>query len=204
MIDVRMPREELLKTLDKMEDEIVREAPLSFGRWAHWALARFKAERLTGRPGLHPRTGTLRRSFRFAVKGRHFWDTSVEIKSTAKYAAIHEFGGEIRPKRAKKLAIPLADAKTQAGVARWSSPLRVTLAGLNVRCVRTPSGGLFLVSFGGHVPGTAKKAAKWLFVLRDVVRIPARMGLRDSLQKNLGRLVARLSKRFQEIFRRGK
>lgn len=104
MIDVRMPRQKLLETLDQMEKDIIREAPLSFGRWAHWALARFKAERLTGRPGLYPRTGTLRRSFRYAVKGRHFWDTSVEIKSTAKYAAIHEFGGEIRPKRAKMLA----------------------------------------------------------------------------------------------------
>ena len=34
------------------------------------------------------------------------------------YAAIHEFGGVIRPKRAQFLAIPLPDALTPTGVAR--------------------------------------------------------------------------------------
>lgn len=130
--------------------------------------------------GLAVRSGELRRSFTWgvgtvsedlirkrAVYGTfHQGNLILRLKSDSKYAAIHEFGGTIIPKRAQYLAIPLQAARTRAGVGR-GSPRMFN----NTFVARSRNGNLIIFQNQGSriVP---------LFVLKKEVRIPARMGLR--------------------------
>ena len=87
---------------------------------------------------------------------------------------IQNVGGEVTPKTAKYLAIPLDDAKTKSGVPRWASPREVP--GLSVIPVR---GRLYLVRKtgtgtaikGGRIRRTAAKI-EWLFLLVKSVTVP--------------------------------
>lgn len=82
------------------------------------------------------------------------------------YAAIHEFGGTIRPKKAKHLWIPLNAMKTATGASRatprelLSNPQSLGYDGTFTR--------------KGIVFGKQKKEIIPLFVLVDSVEIPAR------------------------------
>jgi hypothetical protein len=74
------------------------------------------------------RTGNLRSSIRYELRAGP--DGSAEMALQAggvlgvpvKYAAVQEFGGTIRPKTAKNLAIPTDASLTPAGVDRWGGP----------------------------------------------------------------------------------
>ena len=77
------------------------------------------------------------------------------------YAAIHEFGGVIKPIHSKKLAIPMP------GVT--GSPRQYDL---------------HLQGFGGMVMTLADKFGHVMFVLKDSVHIPARPYLRPAVDEN--------------------
>jgi len=93
-----------------------------------------------------------------------------------KYAAIQLFGGTIRPKNAKFLAIPIGQALTASGVPRYGSPLRQSLPGAFPAGTFVAKGILF--GKLGNTPGgtlTTKGGRNIvpLFVLKSSVTIPA-------------------------------
>lgn len=107
------------------------EAAKEMGDAAWKTATRFRAVfialRLSGRPGLNRVSGALIRSFRVgrSPRGVPLNDVVSWLASASPYAAIHETGGTIRPKRRRALAVPLEAAKTKAGGLKGSS---VTLA----------------------------------------------------------------------------
>lgn len=69
-------------------------------------------------------TGRLRRSFTYRATGRGF-----VVGTNMRYAAIHQYGGVIRPKRAKHLRFRLAGGtgKRKGGRGRWVQAERVVI-----------------------------------------------------------------------------
>jgi len=129
-------------------------------------------QRLSGRKGnvgLNRRTGNLKDSFlpRVVSKGKDLTTLRgfAGFTKQVPYARIHELGGEIKPVNAKFLAIPLAAAKTPAGVARIK-PREVT----NSVFITTKSGGRILAQKNG-------KNITPFFLLVKSVKIPPRLEL---------------------------
>jgi len=88
------------------------------------------------------------------------------------YASIHEFGGEITPKNAKYLAIPLDEVKGPDGIAR-AKPM--DFAGRSF-FIKSRAGNLILAmrAEGGEmVP---------LFLMKKSVKVPARPYIRPALE----------------------
>ena len=81
-----------------------------------------KTQKLSGQ-ALQARTGNLRRSIFYRV-GTTQDDAFVVVGADlekAKYARVQELGGVIRPKRSANLAIPIGEARTRNGVARFTA-----------------------------------------------------------------------------------
>jgi len=107
-------------------------------------------------------TRTLSRSLHEEVTEQSSTQAAVEIGTNLEYAAIHEFGGVIKPKNAKYLAIPVGSYK--------GSPR--THADLKLR--KTKKGNLVMVDASGAVQ----------YVLKASVEIPARPYLRPALDEH--------------------
>jgi phage gpG-like protein len=90
------------------------------------------------------------------------------------YAAIHEFGGTIKPKAGKYLAIPVTAAARQAGSPR-------SMGGLHFQLV---AGGAALVDEGGDIQ----------YVLKTSVTIPARPYVRPALDEHGQEAVGEVAK----------
>lgn len=90
------------------------------------------------------------------------------------YADIHLTGGTIVPKNARKLAVPLPSALTASGVARYTSPLRVSLA------TAFPDGTFVAKDILFGKIGSTEIVP--LFVLKDSVQIPKRDYMSDPLR----------------------
>lgn len=69
-------------------------------------------------------TGRLRRSFTYQANARGF-----VVGTNVRYAAIHQYGGTIRPKRAKYLRFRLAGGtgKRKGGRGQWAQAKQVTI-----------------------------------------------------------------------------
>ena len=134
--------------------------------------SRLIQERLSGNP-LARRTGTLARSWGVEVFGESIRSLRGVVFSTARHARIHEQGGVVRPVHAKMLAIPLQAMRTPAGVARFHTPLRLTLkcAFLKTWIQKSKRGNLILMG-----QKTKRSEPVPLFVLKRQVTIPPRMG----------------------------
>jgi HK97 gp10 family phage protein len=107
------------------------------------------------------RTGNMSRSLHQEVVERTATSATVEAGTNVEYAAIHEYGGTIRPKSGKYLAIPIG---TLTG-----SPTKHDL-----RLIKSGSGNLLLLDESG----TAQ------YVLKTSVDMPARPYLRPALDDN--------------------
>ena len=134
--------------------------------------SRLIQERLSGTP-LARRTGTLARSWGVEVFGESIRSLRGVVFSTARHARIHEQGGVVRPVHAKMLAIPLQAMRTPAGVARFHTPLRLTLKGAFFKTwiQKSKRGNLILMG-----QKTKRSEPVPLFVLKRQVTIPPRMG----------------------------
>ncbi len=121
--------------------------------------------------GLHVRTGALKSSIQAlpVTQTEHELVGSVIAGQKLKYARVQEFGAVIRPKHARFLAIPLAAAKTGAGVARFS-PRQAAAAGYESTFISK-----------GVIFGRQGEQAVPLFVLKRSVRVPARPFMRPAL-----------------------
>jgi len=144
---------------------------------------------------LRVRTGRLRNSIAGAVRGDEGSGTVDVVVSAGgrvrggqpvRYAAMQEYGGIQRPRRAKYLRIPLPPAQTAAGVDKFLFPpsLYESGAGLFV-LVRTRTGKLLLKH---------REKNEFWYVLKRSVRITPHRYMRDTL--------AHLEQRAPEVLRR--
>lgn len=143
------------------------------------------------------RTGALRRSLRQRVFNRGSLATmalrvTVGDSLTGHYAKLQEYGGTIKPKRARKLAIPLPANKTAAGRTRFA-PRDV------------PGGFILPLPSNTFIASKDERGdLKLMYVLKDQVKVKARLGFRKRFKtkKNrqlrasimLGRVVKALEK----------
>ncbi len=165
--------------LGRFPKELARNLKTGVATYLQAFRGRMGRERLRGRPGVAKRTGFLTASQKLIVTG----DTVDRILGVyaigggvVKYAALQEYGGVVKPTRAKFLAIPLEAAKTAAGVSRYVSP-----RDLSDTFIR--GGIIYQNQDGKAVP---------MFALRKSVRIPPRLGVRETWEadreKRLGYL----------------
>lgn len=160
-----------------------RKALQRFGvRFTRDMAGRFRG--YTGKPvgpdgQLQTRTGSLRRSITFRTRGKSLADLGIDLLGGAArggnaqvYARTHERGAVIRPRRAKRLAIPIGENLTGAGDARFPSARDFfqvfgssgTKEAFIVGSKRTPGNAVVMLKRGsGAVP---------MFVLTDQVTIP--------------------------------
>lgn len=133
----------------------------------------FAKQNATGRPKV--RTGRLRNS----LKGRPFAlgdRIGIKLSSNVIYAPTQEFGATIVPKAGQFLAVPLAAAKTGAGV---------TKAEFDVPGGLRQVPGLFVMRTGGKAFIVRQKGEglEFLFVLKRSVRVPETAFMRRALQE---------------------
>lgn len=164
-VKITVDEKQLVRALATVPDALTRELRDALEKILRRFEREFVSTRLSGRPGLQRRSGNLARSWVREVRGRRLKDLQARFATRVKYAPIHEFGGIIRPVRAKFLAIPLSDSRVK-GTA--DSP-------------RDYPDGFFLRSKGGNLLFGVSEGDRFvpLFVLKREVRIPARMGLLD-------------------------
>ena len=146
----------------------------------------------TGAQSLSKRSGVFVDSIlkSVTVSGETFEAIQGTIGAGVPYAAIQEFGGTISPKNAKYLCIPLPAAMDGSGQPLRSSPRDWP----NTFVKRSKAGNLLIFQKRGTsiVP---------LYVLKSSVVIPARLGLRKTLdaglpyfvERAMDRMVARLN-----------
>lgn len=111
--------------------------------------------------GLHVRTGLLARTWEAPQQRDKFGFT---IQNRTPYAAILNFGGDITPKKAGALAIPVGEALTDRGVARYTGPRDPEIPGQ----LFAPKGKSFLA-----MKLEGKGPLQVMFLLREKVTIPA-------------------------------
>jgi hypothetical protein len=185
-IDIR-GLQRALANLPKALDAEMRRAFNAHGRFMTKEMVTKRFTGYTGRTGdrLQNRSALLRRSFKHEVVGGVGQSTPltlVHYSAGVKYARLQEYGGTIKPKRAKWLTIPLPDALTGSGVQRYESA-RYLFENYpkQMAVVRSRSGRLFIVSRGK--PGTKPRKDSpmvWLYILKKESKVPARLGYRDT------------------------
>jgi hypothetical protein len=177
---------------DKMATESISVLRLEGGRYIS-ALQRDRMRGGTTPDRLAVRTGMLRRSFKHTVVGTNLNSIALVITSGAKYANIQEHGGVVKAKPGKALAIPLAPAKTAAGVARWTGP----------RDPEAPP--MFMLKTGGAplLVGSGKSEGMLIpyYILLKSVRIPPRLGARITMENRLPLIIKGLAAAAGKVWR---
>lgn len=135
----------------------------------------------TGPKSLSKRSGGLIASIEKSVKitGTTFENLEGFI-SAAFPGVVHEFGATIRPKKAKMLTVPLPAALDNRGV-----PIRKSARDWpNTFVARSKAGNLIIFQKRGTeiVP---------LYVLKSSVKIPPRLGMRQTLETGIPYFVER-------------
>lgn len=156
-----------------------------FDRFTGYSNPRTSDDRLQSR-----NAGGLRSATNYDVQGDFGPGDRLTLRvfvAGKRYARIQEFGGEVRPTQGRYLTIPIADNLAPAGRVRYPSAadLRDRYPG-QTYFVKGKAGSLLLFSKGKPGAKQAKgKAAKpqLLFVLRTKVKIPPRLGFRETWKK---------------------
>lgn len=123
------------------------------------------------------RTRTLSRSLHAEISMQSPSIAQSEIGTDAIWAAIHEFGGTIRAKNTKYLAIPVGTYK--------GSPLKHP----NLRVRITNAGNLVMVDPSGRVQ----------YVLKTSVEIPARPYMRPAFDEHKGEAIDDMGRAFKTL-----
>lgn len=128
----------------------------------------------TGEKTLSKRSGALVASIEKSVKitGTTFGDLEGHI-SAAFPGIVHEFGATIRPKKAKYLTVPLPAALDSRGIPYRKSAREWD----NTFVARSKAGNLIIFQRRGT-------QVTPLYVLKTSVKIPPRLGMRETL--NIG------------------
>lgn len=182
MADIQLTTLSTKKLADlyaQREERVVPVMTSAMSRTAIATIADLKTRMRGGNDTNHVRSGRLRNSMGQETKAEGSLIKTLLGSMGVVYARIQEFGGLIKPKRGKYLAIPLSAAKTKAGVARYASP-------------RDIPGLVFLKSKTGN-PILAQRVAKGkksklvpMFVLVKSVTLKPTLGLRDTIKKFFG------------------
>lgn len=162
--------------------------------------------RLNGRPGVGRRTGNLARSFKSRVTDSALLNAVVlDVQPEgpgSEYANLQEFGGTIRPVKAKNLWIPIAGNLNPSGTARISPREAIAQGGFFAK-------GVFfgraltknkVPQRSQHLGGSGYKGAEFkrgenitpLFVLKKSVRVEGRMGASALWAQSMPALTNRL------------
>lgn len=116
-VEVRVDMGTLRRAAEEAPRRLLRGVKTAFSRSLRHLEQRLVQERLSGDP-LRRRTGQLARGWFVIVVGDTLGSLVGMLATNVPYAAIHEFGGTIRPKRGRWLWIPAAALQTPAGVFR--------------------------------------------------------------------------------------
>lgn len=134
---------------------------------------------------LHSRSGMLGKSNTAEVTGTDLDSLQGSVYNSMEYAPIHEYGGTVTAKNkymgvpgGPYLNIPTQSNKTPAGVMRYSARDIFNMGGY---IAKRRSGG-----YGVFLNGTM------MFVLTRQVTIPARLGMRDAAEEQVGPLLTAL------------
>lgn len=112
---------EIIRALDATNGRVAKEFVRALDRAGVRVQGQSVRNYLSGQ-ALKRRTGTLATSIRREVDGKRML---VRVGTNVVYAAIHEYGGTIRPKNASKLAIPIGNLK---GYASTHQGLRIAMS----------------------------------------------------------------------------
>jgi hypothetical protein len=178
--DLTRQLREMSAIIGLMSDSVVKSAAKSalskYGRLFVAKMVKSIGGSVDNSDVLHRRTGALARSFNHSVATIGNTTTLfVWIDSTVKdYWATQEYGGTIRAKNGKMLAIPADAAKTRAGVPKFGSPREVP--------------GLFLVKRFNKTPKLCRIEGNKLvcyFYLVKSVKVKPRLGFRAKWKEGL-------------------
>ncbi len=156
-------------------------------------------------PGTPPntQTGLLRNSINVAKVSDGFYRTI----SAARYSRIHEFGGIVRPVRAKAIPVPLNHA-ARVILQRSGGNLRTAMP--NARIIKRRGKDSLLVGADKFASQKGYKGGKKvidrsrpIFVLKKSVRIPARPFFGPVLNRNRTELVAAARQGVAEVMKGG-
>lgn len=181
--------EKITKMIGMDAGKAVGQAMLFAMKRSTIRLADYIAEHKLSGQKLNVRTGSLRRSLqesrakKVITMGNNVIGT---VGTNLKYAAIHEYGGTIRPKRAKWLAIPLKGALTAKGVARGGPrDFKDTFFATSKK------GNLILFgrSMGSIIP---------LFAMKKEVKIPKKPYMKPSLKEKSSDIIKFFSEDIQK------
>lgn len=123
------------------------------------------------------KTRTLSRSIHEEVSMQGSSVAKAEIGTNLEYAAIHEFGGVVRPKTAKYLAVPVGNYK---GSPRKHPRLKLR---------KTAGGTLVMVDGSGRVQ----------YVLKKSVEVPAQPYLRPAFDEHKDEAVEDMGRAFKAL-----
>jgi hypothetical protein len=167
----------LAKRLEKLDEAFFYEQLDGFfEREASRVASYIGRTKLRGSP-LKRRTGILARSTvgrGVRVNGIPGMRVGVFTGPALKYAAAQEYGADIRPVKAKALAIPTSEVKTPAGVSRFDSP-RDYPEKLHFRPFRR----------GNVIGGLFDSSGKLLWILASQVRIEGKHWLSSGVEERL-------------------
>jgi len=148
---------------------------------------------------LKRRTGYLANSMGWRTQrdDKGNWEGIIGSGATLKtermiYANIHEVGGIINAKPGKALAIPIGEALTPAGVARFK-PRQITSVGYEDSFIRGRKGGNAILF------GLLKGKAIPLFVLVKSVTIPARKYMTITAEQTAGKVGEAIISKIKEV-----
>jgi len=118
----RQALERIAKMIESQPARVAKGAKPMLQRWGQEWHGKM-LDRFRGGDALSTRTGGLKRSLKHAVTGSGLSDLKLSmVAAGVNYARIQEFGGVIKPKTGRFLAIPTEQNKTSAGVPRIPSP----------------------------------------------------------------------------------
>jgi hypothetical protein len=168
-----------LGNVRKLDEEVARRVARGTARAAdiiNGALKRFSSNEL-----LHARTGTLARMWKVEPVAGEF--ASFLATNPLPYAAILNRGGDIKAKKTA-LAIPIGDAVTERGVAKWKGPREAEAAlGVKFFVWKSKRGNAFLAA-------SINRRLTPLFLLRAEVTIPARHYVEAAIESVRDKAVA--------------
>lgn len=173
-------------------ERLAKEISVAFDQHAFIFEGYARARLFAGRPHLIGRTGRLAKTIGHVTAKNPTKINDVHVRifaggHDAIYGRIQEFGGVIRPVRAKYLTIPIADNLTAGGVPRYKSARELfEQRGEDLVIFRSKAGNLLIgliegrdrgIQFeGGLATGKTGGTLKLLWVLKKSVKIPARFG----------------------------
>jgi phage gpG-like protein len=190
-------KEAFMKSMATIQSRVFDGTRDGLRRWASGTIAQVIARHISGRPGLISRTGNLMRSLHHRESGSTLNTLKTVLWTSQPYAHIQEFGGTVRPKSAKMLAIPFpgGPATGPTGMSLYASPLRSSLPeGMFIW--KSKKGNLIL----GRREG--QDLQPW-FILKSSVTIPPRLGFRETVKQQIVQLQTQLGQQYRQAIIHG-